>query len=72
MPISTSTTTPSTDRIEKQVLLDARRSRVWRALTDVTQLSSWFGVALVTPFAPGGEVSGQICVEGYEHVRLTI
>ena len=54
------TTTPSTDRIEKKVTLDAPRSRVWRALTDVQQFNSWFGVALESPFTPGAEVSGKI------------
>lgn len=65
-------TTPSTDRIEKQVTVDAPRSRVWRALTEVTQFNAWFGVSLVTPFAPGAEVSGQINIRGYEHVTMTI
>ena len=64
------TTAPSTDRIEKQVTLDAPRSRVWRALTDVTQFSAWFGVALSAPFAAGAEVSGQIRIRN-EPITLT-
>ena len=66
------TTTPSTDRIEKQITLEAPRSRVWRALTDVKQFNAWFGVSLATPFAPGAEVSGRINIRGYEHVTMTI
>lgn len=66
------TTTPSTDRIEKHVTLDAPRSRVWRALTDVKQFNTWFGVTLETPFSPGAEVSGRISIRGYEHVTMTI
>ena len=66
------TTMPSTDRIEKQITLDAPRSRVWRALTEVKQFNAWFGVSLATPFAPGAEVSGQLAIRGYEHVTLTI
>jgi uncharacterized protein YndB with AHSA1/START domain len=66
------TTTTSTDRIEKQITLDAPRSRVWRALTEVKQFNAWFGVSLVAPFAPGTEVSGQINIRGYEHVTMTI
>ena len=66
------TTAPSTDRIEKQITLDAPRSRVWRALTDVEQFNAWFGVSLATPFAPGAEVSGRINIRSYEHVTLTI
>lgn len=66
------TTMPSTDRIEKQITLDAPRSRVWRALTEVKQFNDWFGVSLVTPFAPGAEVSGQMNIRGYEHLTMTI
>ena len=65
-------TTTSTDRIEKQITLDAPRSRVWRALTEVEQFNTWFGVSLVTPFVPGTEVSGQLKIRGYEHVTMTI
>jgi uncharacterized protein YndB with AHSA1/START domain len=66
------TTMPSTDRIEKQITLDAPRSRVWRALTEVEQFNAWFGVSLATPFAPGAEVSGKMNIRGYEHVTMTI
>ena len=69
---TTTPTTASSDRIEKQLTLDARRSRVWRALTDVTQFNTWFGVALSTPFAPGAEVSGRISIRNYEDVTMTI
>ena len=66
------TATPSTDRIEKNVTLDAPRSRVWRALTEVEQFNAWFGVALESPFAPGAEVNGKITFRGYEHVTMTL
>ena len=64
--------TASSDRIEKQVTLDAPRSRVWRALTDVAQFNAWFGVSLTSPFTPGAEVSGPISVRGYEHLTMRI
>jgi uncharacterized protein YndB with AHSA1/START domain len=67
-----STPTPSSDRIEKHVILDAPRSRVWQALTDVSQFNSWFGVSLTTPFEPGAEVSGTISIKSYEHVTMRI
>src|SRR3954462_13744413 len=67
-----STTTSSTDRIEKEVMLEAPRSRVWRALTDVKQFNTWFGVSLATPFKPGAEVSGNMTHPKYAHVTLTI
>jgi uncharacterized protein YndB with AHSA1/START domain len=69
MPTTTATTT---DRIEKQVTLDAPRSRVWRALTEVKQFNTWFGVTLETPFTPGAEVSGMIRIRGFENVKMTI
>ena len=71
MPTTTATTT-SSDRIEKQLTLDVPRSRVWRALTDVAQFNTWFGVSLTTPFTPGAEVSGKITIRDYDHVTMTI
>ena len=65
-------TTTSTDRIEKRVTLEAPPSRVWRALTDVTQFNAWFGVSLESPFTPGAEVSGRLNIRNYEHLTLTI
>ncbi len=65
-------TTTSTDRIEKLVNLDAPRSRVWRALTDLRQFNAWFGCALAAPFTPGAEISGNITIRNYEHVTMTI
>jgi uncharacterized protein YndB with AHSA1/START domain len=61
-----------TDRFEKQIVLDAPRGRVWRALTDVREFNEWFGVALTTPFVPGAVVSGKIATPPYQHVTATI
>lgn len=69
---STAAAAPASDRIEKQVVLDAPRSRVWRALTDVREFSTWFGVSLTTPFAPGAAVEGKLKSKAYEHVTLTL
>jgi uncharacterized protein YndB with AHSA1/START domain len=60
----------STDRIEKQIVLEAPRSRVWRALTDVRQFNQWFGVNLERPFAAGEMTSGRITVKNYEHIVM--
>ncbi|MEO7360366.1 MAG: SRPBCC family protein [Gemmatimonadaceae bacterium] len=68
----TSTAGASTDRIEKHLTIDAPRSRVWRAITDVKQFNAWFGVGLTSVFAPGAEISGQITIKNYEHVTMTI
>jgi uncharacterized protein YndB with AHSA1/START domain len=66
------TTVSSTDRIEKQITLDAPLPRVWRALTEVEQFNEWFGITLTTPFSPGAEVSGKFRNQKYEHLTMTI
>jgi uncharacterized protein YndB with AHSA1/START domain len=58
------------DRIQKQIHLKAPRVRVWRALTDYREFSTWFGVKLESPFVPGQTSSGQISIPGYEHIRM--
>ena len=61
-----------TDRIEKQVLLRAPRSRVWRALTETKEFSQWFGVKLTGTFTPGARLRGQVTHKGYEHLTLEL
>jgi uncharacterized protein YndB with AHSA1/START domain len=48
----------TSDRIEKQVTLRAPVSRVWRALTDAREFSSWFGLRLEGDFAAGKPIAG--------------
>ncbi|MEY2934414.1 MAG: hypothetical protein RL033_5163 [Pseudomonadota bacterium] len=62
----------SLDRIEKQLLLRAPRSRVWRALTQAEEFGSWFGVQLEGPFAPHSKLAGRITTQGYEHLRFEL
>jgi uncharacterized protein YndB with AHSA1/START domain len=50
----------TTDRIEKKIMLRARRSRVWRALTDSAEFGQWFGVKFDGPFTPGALQRGVI------------
>jgi uncharacterized protein YndB with AHSA1/START domain len=62
-----------TDRIEKQILLRAPRSRVWRAISEQAEFGAWFGVKFPPgTFAPGAQVSGNITHPGYEHMTMTI
>ena len=61
-----------TDRIERQILLRAPRSRVWRALTNPVEFGAWFGVKVDGTFAPGARVRGAITHQGYEHVTWDI
>lgn len=61
-----------TDRIEKQIVLKAARSRVWRALTDSKEFGQWFRCELEGPFVAGQAISGHITYPGYEHLRMTM
>jgi uncharacterized protein YndB with AHSA1/START domain len=62
----------STDRIEKQIVLKAPRSRVWRALTSSQEFGEWFGARLDGAFAPGAKVAGRITTKGYDHLQMEI
>lgn len=53
------TTTTDTDRIERQVVINAPRGNVWQALSDAKKFSVWFGTDLEgQAFAPGQRVRG--------------
>lgn len=62
----------STDRIEKQILLKAPRTRVWKALTDIKQFQAWFTASLTGEFAPGKRARGNVTHPGFENVQLDI
>ncbi|HEX8245703.1 MAG TPA: SRPBCC family protein [Longimicrobium sp.] len=67
----TTTLTPTSDRIEEQVLLPAPRARVWRALTNAEELGAWFGANLAgATIAPGASVVGNFTIPGVEHVKF--
>ena len=51
--------TTTTDRIEKKFIVNAPRSRVWRALTDAKEFGTWFRMKFDRPFAEGGTVTRQ-------------
>lgn len=58
-----------TDRIERSVVINAPRARVWRAISNAEEFGSWFGVNLKNQaFSPGQLVRGPITVAGYEHI----
>jgi uncharacterized protein YndB with AHSA1/START domain len=56
------------DCIEKQIILKAPVSRVWRALTDYREFGEWFRVNLEGPFVPQQVSRGHITYPGYEHL----
>jgi uncharacterized protein YndB with AHSA1/START domain len=65
--------TASTDRIERKILLNAPRSRVWRALTNPKEFGDWFGVSLQSKsMAAGKPVRGHVTHPGYEHVLFQV
>lgn len=64
--------TVSTDRVEKQAVLKAPRSRVWRAISNVAEFNDWFGVKMESPFVEGATVRGRITHPGYTHVTMEI
>ena len=68
------TASPSdTDRIERSVVIDAPRERVWRALSNAETFGRWFGANLDgQTFAPGQRARGRITHAGYEHVYFDV
>lgn len=62
----------NTDRIEKEILLRAPRSRVWRALTDAAEFGAWFCVAIDGTFEVGKSVFGKLTIKGYENLRWEV
>jgi uncharacterized protein YndB with AHSA1/START domain len=63
----------STDRIERQILLKASRTRVWRALSNAGEFGGWFGVDFKgKSFTPGRPVRGHVTYSGYEHLVMEV
>jgi uncharacterized protein YndB with AHSA1/START domain len=63
----------STDRIERKVLIQATRTRVWRAVSDAAEFGDWFGVDFKgKSFVAGKSIQGKITYPGYEHLTMEI
>jgi uncharacterized protein YndB with AHSA1/START domain len=60
----------STDRIEKEIVVHAPRTKVWRALTDFREFGKWFQAEMKDPFVPGAVSKGRITYPGYEHLTV--
>jgi uncharacterized protein YndB with AHSA1/START domain len=58
------------DRIEKQIVLKAPRSRVWKALTDTREFNQWFRVNLAGEFRAGQRTAGPVTKPGYDHLTM--
>ncbi|MGZ5199448.1 MAG: SRPBCC family protein [Telluria sp.] len=62
-----------TDRIERSIVINAPRERVWRALSNTEEFGTWFGVNLKgMTFAPGQQARGNITHPGYEHIVFDV
>lgn len=62
-----------TDRIERSIVINAPRPRVWRALANAEEFGAWFGANLKGKvFAPGQRVQGPITIEGFEHIQFDV
>lgn len=59
---------PSTDRVEKRLVLRAPRSRVWRAISTPAEFSAWFRIRLDGAFAEGATVRGDVIHSTGDHV----
>lgn len=65
-------TVTETDRIEKEIVIRAPRSKVWRALTDSKEFGKWFQAEMRDPFIAGRRAEGNVTHPGYEHVTLEV
>lgn len=62
-----------TDRIERSIVINAPRERVWRALSNAEEFGAWFGAKLAgQTFAPGQRTRGQITSCGHEHMYFDV
>jgi uncharacterized protein YndB with AHSA1/START domain len=50
----------SCDRIEKKIVLNSVRERVWKAVSDSRRFGAWFGVEFDGPFVEGTWITGHV------------
>jgi uncharacterized protein YndB with AHSA1/START domain len=61
------TTAVESNRIERSIVINASRARVWRALSNPEEFGAWFGTKLEgQTFAPGQRARGPITACGHE------
>ncbi len=67
------TGTETGERIERSVVIEAPRERVWKALANAETFGTWFGANLKgQSFSPGQRARGPITIEGFEHVTFDV
>lgn len=63
---------PDTDRIERDVLLPAPRSRVWAAIADSDAFGTWFKCRFDRAFEEGTAVGGTLLEPGMEGIEFVV
>ena len=59
--------TITADRIQKEILLKAQRSLVWKAISDPAEFGAWFKVDMTgVKFEPGKPVNAKMTYPGHE------
>jgi uncharacterized protein YndB with AHSA1/START domain len=62
-----------TDRIERSIVINAPRERVWQALSNPEQFGTWFGIDLKGhQFTPGQRVRAPMSACGHENVFFDV
>jgi uncharacterized protein YndB with AHSA1/START domain len=65
--------TDSADRIERSIVIQAPRAKVWNLLSDAETFGRWFGADLQGQrFTPGEVTRGPITIEGFTHVMFDV
>jgi uncharacterized protein YndB with AHSA1/START domain len=59
-------------RIEKGIIVNAPRAKVWRAITDFREFGEWFQAEMKDPFVAGTLAKGRITHPGYEHLTIKL
>jgi uncharacterized protein YndB with AHSA1/START domain len=60
----------TTDRIEREIHLNAPRSRVWSAISNADEFGNWFGMVLDGNFEPGKSIKGRVTIKEYDHLTI--
>jgi uncharacterized protein YndB with AHSA1/START domain len=73
MQQDTTADTALTDSIERSVLIQAPRERVWHALANAEVFGTWFGADLKGKrFEPGQRTQGPITIPNMEHLAFDV
>ena len=63
----------STDRIERSIVINAPRDRVWQALANAETFGTWFGADLKgQTFAPGKRARGNLSACGHDNLFFDV